>query len=229
MTGAVWGEVANAALQVGAQWMNSDSQRLANRTNVKLQREQQTWEQMMSNTAVQRRADDIAKAGGNRALAFTNGSEASTPSITPARVDPVQFAPIRTNFTAAMLADAEIKAKKAETLDTLASARSKTVQANIDEKTAGLKTNYTANHYIEGYEWDDLKTEIMRGQSKNTAIENKRLEGTVDSIIQKARQDARTGQLDLAAYEHIAKMGGIEAGAISNFLRPIIQLLMRRK
>lgn len=43
---------------------------------------------MMSNTAVSRRADDIQAAGGNRALAFTNGQEATTPSVAAANVQP---------------------------------------------------------------------------------------------------------------------------------------------
>src|SRR5688572_23251590 len=69
-------------------WASSSSQHKANRANIRLQREQQAWEQMMSNTAIQRRRTDIEKAGGNPALAFTGGGEASTPSVAPARVEP---------------------------------------------------------------------------------------------------------------------------------------------
>lgn len=62
----------------------------------------------MSNTAIQRRADDIQRAGGNRALAFTNGSEASTPSVAPARVEPKRLDPI--DVTSGLMMKKQIEA-----------------------------------------------------------------------------------------------------------------------
>lgn len=103
----------------------SSAQRSANQTNIRLQREQQAWEERMSSSAVQRRADDIEKAGGNRALAFVNGSEASTPTVTPARVEST-FKPDWIDLTSKQLALAQIKNVDAQT-------RAKNAEASILE------------------------------------------------------------------------------------------------
>lgn len=62
-------------------------QESANRTNILLQQRQQGWEQMMSNTEVQRRKADLEAAGFNPMLSFTSGQAASTPSVAPAHVE----------------------------------------------------------------------------------------------------------------------------------------------
>lgn len=74
----------------------------ANRRNIQLNREQRAWEEMMSNTAVQRRAADIEKAGGNRALAFTGGQDASTPSVTAPTVQAPDLGPARGSINSAL-------------------------------------------------------------------------------------------------------------------------------
>lgn len=112
-------------LDIGGQivggWFNSSAQHKANRTNIYLQRQQQAWEEEMSNTAVQRRARDIEAAGGNRALAFVNGQEASTPTVTPAHVEPTKIDPLR--LGSSMLLAQQVKAMEANTRKTNAEAQ----------------------------------------------------------------------------------------------------------
>lgn len=203
-----------------------DSQDKANRTNIKLQREQQAWEEQMSNTAISRRVADITRAGGNPAAAFVNGGEASTPSVTAARTEP--FKPdIRTNFMAAAVNKAQIQNIQADTLEKTASARSKKVEADIREANAGLEDRARSNRLSEQVEWDDRKTSIMRHLDANTAAEAKRQAGTVDAMIQMAKQQTESGKLNLEALRNIATAGGIEANQMAPILKILSSILIK--
>jgi len=83
---AGWAAAAQVAGEVAGAWISSDSQHKANRMNLRLQREQQAWEEKMSNTALQRRMADAQGAGINPLYAIGTGV-ASTPSIAPAHME----------------------------------------------------------------------------------------------------------------------------------------------
>lgn len=80
--------VGPAADLIGG-FMDNSAQKKANRTNIALQRENQAWEERMSNTAWQRGMEDMKAAGMNPMLAFSQGG-ASTPNTSAATVQPAE-------------------------------------------------------------------------------------------------------------------------------------------
>lgn len=212
-------------MQIGETWMNSSAQHKANRTNIRLQREQQAWEKEMSNTAVQRHADDIEKAGGNRALAFTGGQQASTPTVAPARVEAADYrgigAAAMNALTAAQIA--------ATTKKTLAEARINNVEADIREAGKKSETDRRINRNIEEYEWDDIKTKILRNSDVSSAAEAKRLKDSVDAIVTQAKQAAEKGDLDIKQLRNIVNVGGLTTEDQDSIVRYLIDVLFRGK
>lgn len=227
MSGAIWGAVAQGALQVADAWMQSSAQHKANRTNIKLQREQQAWEEKMSGTAIQRRADDIERAGGNRALAFVNGSEASTPTVTPARVEPNYRGGLGAS-SAVMLA-AQLRQLNAQTKSTEADARVKNVEANIREALADKELGMRSNRIVEETEWDDIKTEIQRSIATSSAAEAERVRRSVDAIVTQAKQAAEKGDLEVKQLRNIVNVGGLTKEDKDSILRYLIDVLLRNK
>ncbi|WNK13074.1 MAG: DNA pilot protein [Microvirus sp.] len=67
--------------------IGSSGQSSANAANIALQRQQQDWEERMSNTSYQRQVKDLKAAGLNPMLGYMQGHGASTPDVAPARVE----------------------------------------------------------------------------------------------------------------------------------------------
>jgi len=65
----------------------SSAQKKANKANIQLQRENQDWLKMMSDTSYQRSTEDMLAAGLNPMLGFSQGG-ASTPGSSAATVEP---------------------------------------------------------------------------------------------------------------------------------------------
>lgn len=222
---AYWGAVAAAAGSVADSWISSSSAHKANRTNLQLQQRQQKWEEHMSNTAVQRRVKDITAAGGNPALAFTNGQSASTPSVAPATVEPTYRGGAASGIIQGMAAIAQIRNTAANTDLQKAQARAANVEADLREQGKKLEGEARFNRFTEQIEWDNIKTRILRSTDTSTALQAKRLEDTLDALIREAKAQSRAKQLDTEALENIAKIGGIEAGKMQGILQLFIKLI----
>lgn len=226
MSGAAWAAVADAALQVGAQWMNSSAQHKANRTNIQLQREQQKWEQMMSNTAIQRRANDIEQAGGNRALAFVNGSEATTPTVTPARVEAPRYAFDSAKVIQAMTAQAQIDNLKANTAKQSADARATNIDTDIREAGADYEVKYGVLSKEQMYRRIEKEIDNLDVRRDLTAAQTAKIESTMEQLASILTQQVREGQLNLSALENVAKIGGIEGKTLAPLLKALVDIYL---
>lgn len=225
-----WLEAAQIGGELLGNWINADSAHKANRTNIRLQREQQAWEERMSNTAVARRAADIRLAGGNPALAFTNGQEASTPTISPARVEPVRVNPLQ--IANAKLLAAQLDNVKAQTYNTTADTRGKTIANDMAEAMADKTVEYgvltkeaTLRKLEKEIENLDLKKDL-------TAQQSQKLDSTTELLATALRQQVEEGAINLNALRNIAEVGGVEAGKMGGLLQILKEIfiqMMRQK
>lgn len=198
------------------------SQAKANKANIKLQREQQAWEKDMSNTAVQRRVKDITAAGGNPALAFESGSSASTPSISPAQVQP-EFDKQPFNFTSKILDVMQMKTAKAM-------ASSATSKAKMDKIDADL---YAGEAGIGNLKWQQLwkengllseKIDKARSDAEISKYTADLIKEKNPILLRQLEAATKLGELNTESAEAIARTLGVAAKDVGTVARLFIEM-----
>lgn len=198
-----YGDILNALIQGGSAYASYAGAANANAKNIKLAREQRAWEEQMSNTAVQRRANDIEKAGGNRALAFVTGQDASTPTYTPARVEnPMgNAAELLANASGKITAQ---RLQQQQMLQTSASIRLTTEQARL---AAANTTNTQADTMLK------LGTgSKVAAETKNLETTNREIEARISNLV--TDKQLKEIQVYVATHTREDAIAAIKSGAI---------------
>lgn len=200
--------MAGGAASAFGGYMNYKGQQEANQANRDIARENNEFMERMSNTAHQREANDLAKAGLNRILSATKGPGASTPSPASATMQNTRAGDmlkdsVNTGFAAANLEsdlaikDAAVAKTLAETAQALTvypyqatSAKEASIKAYWDRTSAS--SDAQSAFYKSGQESERLSQEKLRTQRERADTPRAVEKSAIDRDFQKAEKVINT-------------------------------------
>lgn len=213
------------------------SQHSANKTNIKLAREQMAFQERMSSTEVQRRVQDMLDAGINPMLAAQSG--ASSPGGASAQVDPItrnsasSALAIQQQRAALENMHAQTRLLKEQELSTKET-RINNIPATTEQLIA-QRQELDARVQKIAQEYKNLQQEydLSAAKLRNQELSNRQLEAMAP-LLQKAQEIANVlDQLKIPESQVTAEwfesfMGG--GGRVTSSLREILQIInMLRK
>ena len=206
------------------------AQKKANKANIKLQRQQQAWEERMSNTSWQRGVQDMLKAGINPMLSVSQGG-ASTPNVSAATVQPE-------DAMARGVSSAGSKAAQMLTLENLAQQTRKTSEEadslNIRNTIDAWQLPYAEQMSANRREGEIAQTQQIKRQTENliananlTRAEQKKLEEMLPTLLAQAKAEKELTQYQIPSaraeaevWEHVGEAGKA-TGWTAKFLKSV--------
>lgn len=198
----------------------SSAQKKANQANIRLQREQQAWEERMSNTAWARGIADMKSAGINPMLAVSQGG-ASTPNVSAATVQPEDALSRSVTsagnkaFTMLQLEKSVADIRYTNALQRGAAADADTKEVNRDIARAGSAAKVGMASSIAFLELAQLNQTVnnMRKAGQLTAEQTKQIQQLLPELLRQAKAQAQLQELQIPSAKAEASLWDTLEGA----------------